>query len=82
LLFLLDILIGYVFPTFVAYHGYLITVPLGRIPLHGSAQGLDSLPEVIGMGMMGLGGLISIIGGILFLIVMLKSMWPDTKQAQ
>lgn len=43
----------------------------------GSAQGLDSLPEVIGMGMMGLGGLISIIGGILFLVVMLKSMWPD-----
>jgi len=43
----------------------------------GSAQGLDSLPEVIGMGMMGLGGLISIIGGVLFLIVMLRSMWPD-----
>ena len=43
----------------------------------GSAQGLDSLPEVIGMGMMGLGGLISIIGGVLFLIVMLKSMWPE-----
>ncbi|MCK4706636.1 MAG: cbb3-type cytochrome c oxidase subunit I, partial [Gammaproteobacteria bacterium] len=43
----------------------------------GSAQGLDSLPEVIGMGMMGLGGLISIIGGILFLIVMLRSMWPE-----
>jgi hypothetical protein len=41
----------------------------------GSAQGLDSLPEVVGMGMMGLGGLISIIGGILFLVVMLKSMW-------
>lgn len=43
----------------------------------GSAQGLDSLPEIIGMGMMGLGGLISIIGGILFLVVMLRSMWPD-----
>ncbi len=40
----------------------------------GAAQGLDSLPEVIGMGMMGLGGLISIIGGVLFLIVMLRSM--------
>ena len=43
----------------------------------GSAQGLDSLPEIIGMGMMGLGGLISIIGGVLFLIVMLRSMWPE-----
>ncbi len=45
----------------------------------GSAQGLDSLPEILGMGMMGLGGLISIIGGILFLVVMLKSMWPQTE---
>lgn len=47
----------------------------------GSAQGLDSLPEVIGMGMMGLGGLISIIGGVLFLIVMLRSMWPESSNA-
>lgn len=45
----------------------------------GTAQGLDSLPEIVGMGMMGLGGLISIIGGILFLVVMLRSMWPDRK---
>jgi len=43
----------------------------------GSAQGLDSLPEIVGMGMMGLGGLISIIGGVMFLIVMLRSMWPE-----
>ena len=43
----------------------------------GAAQGLDSLPEVIGMGMMGLGGLISIIGGILFLIVMIRSIWNN-----
>ena len=45
----------------------------------GSAQGLDSLPEIIGMGMMGFGGLISIIGGLMFLIVMLKSMWPERR---
>ncbi len=43
----------------------------------GAAQGLDSLPEVIGMGMMGLGGLISIIGGVLFLVVMIRSMVKD-----
>jgi len=48
----------------------------------GSAQGLDSLPEVLGMGMMGLGGLISIIGGILFLIVMIRSMWPEKTEVQ
>ena len=45
----------------------------------GAAQGLDSLPEVIGMGMMGFGGLISIIGGILFLIVMIRSMRNPAK---
>jgi len=42
----------------------------------GAAQGLDSLPEVAGMAMMGLGGLIAIIGGILFIVVALRSMWP------
>lgn len=39
----------------------------------GAAQGLENLPEIVGMGMMGLGGAISIIGGILFVIVMIKS---------
>ena len=38
----------------------------------GAAQELDRLPEVLGMGMMGLGGLISIIGGGLFLWIMIK----------
>jgi len=45
----------------------------------GAAQGLQNLPEILGMGMMGLGGLISIIGGILFLVVMIRSMWSDKK---
>ncbi|MDH5736561.1 MAG: cbb3-type cytochrome c oxidase subunit I [Gammaproteobacteria bacterium] len=43
----------------------------------GSAQGLENLPEIIGMGLMGFGGLISIIGGILFLVVMIRSMWTS-----
>ena len=43
----------------------------------GVAQGLDSLPEVAGMAMMGLGGLIAIIGGILFIVVAIRSMWPE-----
>ncbi len=42
----------------------------------GAAQGLERLPEIMGMGLMGLGGLISIIGGILFLVVMIRSMLP------
>jgi len=40
----------------------------------GAAQGLDRLPEIAGMAMMGLGGLISIIGGLLFLIVTISAM--------
>ena len=39
----------------------------------GAAQGLDNLPEIIGMGMMGAGGGISIIGGLLFVIVMIRA---------
>jgi len=43
----------------------------------GSAQGLDSLPEIAGMGLMGLGGMISIIGGVLFLVVVFTAMRPQ-----
>jgi hypothetical protein len=39
----------------------------------GLAQGVDRLGEVAGMGLMGFGGLISVIGGLLFLIVAYKS---------
>ena len=41
----------------------------------GAAQGLDNLPEIAGMGLMGLGGLIAIIGGLMFVVVMLRSLW-------
>lgn len=40
----------------------------------GLAQGVDRLGEIAGMALMGLGGLISVIGGLLFLIVAWKSM--------
>ncbi|MGI9263043.1 MAG: cbb3-type cytochrome c oxidase subunit I, partial [Woeseiaceae bacterium] len=40
----------------------------------GAAQGLEGIGQVAGMGLMGLGGLISVIGGLLFLIVAWKSM--------
>ncbi len=39
----------------------------------GLAQGVDRLGEIAGMGLMGLGGLISVIGGLLFLLVCYKS---------
>ena len=39
----------------------------------GAEQVLRSTPEVVGMGLMGLGGLIAIIGGLLFVIVVGRS---------
>ncbi|HEX5802612.1 MAG TPA: hypothetical protein VFY24_06285 [Azospira sp.] len=40
----------------------------------GAEQALVTLPQKIGMGMMGLGGAIAIIGGIMFILVCLKAM--------
>ncbi len=40
----------------------------------GSEQGLHTLQEIVGMGVMGIGGMIAIIGGILFLIIVFKAM--------
>jgi len=42
----------------------------------GAAQGLHDMTDLVGMGMMGLGGLIAIIGGLLFVIIVIKAMWP------
>jgi hypothetical protein len=40
----------------------------------GAAQGLDSLERIVSMGMMGLGGLIAIIGGLMFLLIVFHAM--------
>jgi cytochrome c oxidase subunit 1 len=40
----------------------------------GVAQGVDKIGEVAGMGLMGFGGLVSVIGGVLFLVVCYKSL--------
>ena len=40
----------------------------------GAEQALTTLPQKLGMGMMGIGGLIAIIGGVMFVIVCLKAM--------
>ena len=41
----------------------------------GAAQGLDSLSSKLAMGVMGLGGLLAVIGGILFVWIMLRAFW-------
>lgn len=48
----------------------------------GAAQELDSLERVLGMGLMGLGGLISSIGGLMFLIVVLRALLRRKPGAQ
>jgi hypothetical protein len=40
----------------------------------GSEQVLRSTPEVIGMGVMGIGGLVAVIGGVLFVVVVARAM--------
>ncbi|MEZ5728256.1 MAG: cbb3-type cytochrome c oxidase subunit I [Burkholderiaceae bacterium] len=38
----------------------------------GAAQSLDALSQIAGMGLMGAGGLLAIVGGLLFVLVMLR----------
>jgi cytochrome c oxidase subunit I len=40
----------------------------------GAEQVLRSTSEVAGMGLMGLGGLVAIIGGLMFVVVVLRAM--------
>ena len=42
----------------------------------GAEQVLRSTPEVVGMGIMGVGGLVAIVGGLLFLVVVAQSALP------
>ncbi|TNG00190.1 MAG: cytochrome C oxidase subunit I [Gammaproteobacteria bacterium] len=42
----------------------------------GADQALDNIERVISMGIMGLGGLIAVIGGFMFLVIVFKAMWP------
>lgn len=47
----------------------------------GIAQGLDRIGEIAGMGLMGFGGLVSVIGGVLFLVVCYRSIRVKRKRS-
>ncbi|MET0028327.1 MAG: cbb3-type cytochrome c oxidase subunit I [Candidatus Thiodiazotropha sp.] len=47
----------------------------------GAAQGLDSLSAKAAMGVMGLGGLLAVIGGILFVWIMLRAFWARERSS-
>ena len=40
----------------------------------GAAQGLDSIERVAGMGVMGMGGLLSAVGGFMFIVIVLRAL--------
>jgi hypothetical protein len=42
----------------------------------GDAQFLDGMEKIAGMGLMGLGGLVAVVGGVLFLVITFRAMWP------
>jgi hypothetical protein len=48
----------------------------------GAQQSLDSIERVLGMGLMGFGGLVSSVGGLLFLIVVLRALARFKQTAQ
>jgi hypothetical protein len=41
----------------------------------GTEQMLDKLPKVAGMALMGIGGLVAIIGGLLFVVLVLRALF-------
>ncbi len=45
----------------------------------GTAQDLEGFQEIASMGLMGMGGLIAIIGGFLFLLVCIRAIWPGAR---
>ena len=47
----------------------------------GGAQALDGIEKIAGMGLMGLGGLVAVIGGVLFLVITFRAMWPKKNLA-
>ena len=40
----------------------------------GAEQVLRSTPEVVGMGIMGLGGLVAVAGGLIFVVIVVRAL--------
>lgn len=45
----------------------------------GAEQGLDSAAKLAAMGVMGLGGLVAVVGGVMFVWMALKRLWPHAR---
>jgi len=46
-----------------------------RRKIAGEGQSLDNFQQTAGMALMGIGGLIAVIGGVLFLYIVVRAMW-------
>ena len=46
----------------------------------GAEQVLHDLPQVAGMALMGAGGLVAIVGGVLFVVVMVRALQPALRR--
>ncbi|HXF66722.1 MAG TPA: cbb3-type cytochrome c oxidase subunit I, partial [Burkholderiales bacterium] len=46
----------------------------------GGEQVLRSAGEIAGMGLMGLGGLVALAGGLLFVVIVLRAMWGGSRE--
>ncbi|HHJ13469.1 MAG TPA: cytochrome C oxidase subunit I [Gammaproteobacteria bacterium] len=51
-----------------------------RRKIAGEGQSLDNFQQTAGMALMGIGGLIAVIGGVLFLYIVVRAMWPHKKR--
>jgi len=47
-----------------------------------TSGGLEQTEQIAGMGLMGLGGLVSIVGGVIFLVVVYRAMRPEKQLAE
>ena len=66
-----------------AYYGLVWSGGYGvQRKVAGAAQELDSIERILGMGFMGMGGLIHPIGGVLFIIVVLRALLQNAVKAQ
>ncbi len=48
----------------------------------GAAQVLRTPEEIAAMGLMGLGGLIAVIGGLMFLVLVFRAMWRSSRRTE
>ena len=68
-------------PWIYGFGQLLHIIGLGVSGAMGAEQGLDRLAVKLSMGVMGFGGLLAVVGGILFVWIMLRAFWRGRQTA-